>query len=478
MGGLNLKSIFKYKVKAFKLIRASRLEIHDDLFHHDSVVMLAGPAEPEEEEVTGLKLLAITYVFADQHQDHVMIMAAHTDTSGPDDYNIKLSNKRGENVYYLLTGDRSKWVDSCDKQNKVEDRQQLMKWLTTSQGWDCDPGIVDNQDGPATKAALKKFQEQYNVKFSKSIKEDGIMGKQTWGAFFDVYMYYLAEMLETDESGMGTWRGKLKWMKSGKEYVGCGECWPIDKVGADGMRSSTNRRVEVFFFPEKPPEDQPKLECHPSKTKVEPKKCTIYASGTVRVVPIPIGPVRILSSDLRVIVLGYDPEKEEDTPIGGRPWMAITPTAKADKTKDDGLIEVPVTRKDKKGELAIDLTEPSTKAAAAGGGEAAGAPSPTDYPIKIVPANFIDKDAQPAMPPPGYGVVKWKIEIISKEAAQDNESVKARLHNMGFLIDKGADDDTTKKAVRAYQYLYLNEPDGSGKIEDIKADAIKRHDNA
>lgn len=80
------------------------------------------------------------------------------------------------------------------------------------------------------------------------------------------------------------------------------------------------------------------------------------------------------------------------------------------------------------------------------------------------------------MPPPGYGVVKWNFEIISKEAAQDDDSVKARLHNMGFLCDKGSDDDTTSKAVKAYQFLYLNEPDGSGKLADIKDDVIKRHD--
>lgn len=475
MGKLSLSALFKYKVKAFKIIRANRLEIHDDLFHHDSVVMLAGPEAPEEQDVTGLKLLAITYVFADDHPNHVALITGHTDRSGSDDYNIKLSDKRGENVYYLLAGERDNWVNSCDKQNKVEDRQQLLKWLTTSQGWDCDPGVVDNQDGPKTREGLKKFQQQYNVKFGKSIKEDGIMGKQTWGAFFDVYMYYLAEMLETKPEKMDVWRKKMKWMESGKEHVGCGECFPIEKAGVDGLRSSTNRRVEIFFFPK---DDKPPLDCHPSKTKVKPKKCVIYASGTVRVVPIPIGPVRILSSDLRIVVLGYDPEKEEDKPIGGRPWMAITPTAKADKTKDDGLIEVPITRKDKKGELAIDLTEPPPKAAAAGGGEAAPAASPTDYPIKIVPGNFVDKDAAPVMPPPGYGVVKWKIEIISKEAAQDDESVKARLHNMGFLIDKGADDATTEKAVKTYQYLYLNEPDGSGKLADIKDDVIKRHDNA
>jgi hypothetical protein len=173
-------------------------------------------------------------------------------------------------------------------------------------------------------------------------------------------------------------------------------------------------------------------------------------------------------------VLGWNTAGKKDEPVADRPWTSHKPVAMHGKTEADGLIKVGASTSDTEGVLNVDLYDPPPAAAA----DAAVAANATDYPIKIKSEAWVDKNAEPVLPPADDRVVKWQLSIVSLEAADNDDGIKARMHNLGFACDNGSNDEATRSAVKAYQALYMDEPDGSGELNDIKDDVKKRHDKA
>lgn len=261
------------------------LEVEDVHFNHNSAVVL-----PE-----ALGELACCYLYAMENSSKLMLIAGHTDKSGEASYNQWLSKKRAENVLNILLGRRTAWVDSVTSKtgptqkppkgkSKVEDYQMILKWVATKYGWACDPGEVEDGwpcDTSDTKKATEVFQKNYNSELrarvgGKSIKEDGLIGPETWGAFFDIYMLELAELLglDSDTSRLENYRNALKFIDD-RRIVGGGESHARDRL----ERSLEDRRVHILFFD---PDEKPKLDYHPDCHKVPPynqeqaKKCELY----------------------------------------------------------------------------------------------------------------------------------------------------------------------------------------------------------
>jgi len=268
--------------------KAVILEFEDVLFHHNSAVLLPsaprGPSstegldvQPQEEqrEISGLAVIRAAYLYAGRNPGKRLIAAGHTDRSGPEYYNFQLSELRAKSVLHILLGERDPWVSLVLEKNKVEDIQQILKHVYVRYDWPCDPGTIDNIYGSQTRAAVRGFQETYNEEFDQSISTNGVMGRQTWGAVFDVYMRELSERLAEDgEETLDDWQSKITFLDPGKKLVPCGESVPIDSPGMDGLRSQTNRRVELVFFDA---EDPPQINCPPSGTEVHPlTRCPIY----------------------------------------------------------------------------------------------------------------------------------------------------------------------------------------------------------
>ena len=262
------------------------IEIEDINFNHDSAVLL--PIVPSSTR-SALEELACCYLHAMQNPSKLMLLAGHTDMSGDAKYNVWLSEKRAENVLYILLGERDKWVESVcsergregtpayatqkppgDGKSKVKDYRMILKWVAGKFGWPCDPDL--------TKKAVETFQKDYNnekyvgnksireIVGGSSIVEEGIINRETWGAFWDIYMVELAELLGLykvinssqipDTSRLKTYRDALKFIAEDRKIVNCGEIHHKTRL----HKSLTDRRVEILFFD---PKEKPKLDFYP-----------------------------------------------------------------------------------------------------------------------------------------------------------------------------------------------------------------------
>lgn len=246
-------------------------------FNFDSTVML-----PE-----ALREIACCYLFAMESPSKLLLIAGHADKSGKPLYNDWISLRRAENVLNILLGERGKWVDSVTTtegpilkpegkvtptyqpkgKSKVEDYQAILRWAAIKYGWSCEPGRIPLNEtlknwsryARETKKAIEVFQEEYEKKFHKSIKEDNLkynIGPKTWGAFFDLYMLELAELLgHSDTSNLDTYRNTLKFVDDRKTICG-GET----HARSHRSKSKKDRRVQILFFD---PSEKPELKYHP-----------------------------------------------------------------------------------------------------------------------------------------------------------------------------------------------------------------------
>jgi hypothetical protein len=292
------------------------LEVHDNFFHHNSAVMMPdcdpedpgplvmpvinedreymdllnrsrqehvqrfraptpGSVENPDERVSGLGVLVVAYRFQKLNPNFRLLLAGHADTSGDAGYNFTLSELRARNVLHLLLGERSPWVEISLKHSQVDDQQRILKHYARTFRWPCDPGEIDNQPGPRTEQAVLNFQSTYNRLLRHSIQEDGIAGKETWGAFFDLYMEELAQMMQTRPDGLEAKR-EVNFLDPQNRFIACGEQNPIDHPERQNFRSKENRRVEFLFFHKSFPPD---LTCHRSTAPSCMRSCTKAECG-------------------------------------------------------------------------------------------------------------------------------------------------------------------------------------------------------
>jgi hypothetical protein len=229
---------------------AAIIEMDDLNFHSASAVVLPVPppaGEWEQGHIGGLDCIARCLAYS-QESGHQLMVIGHTDSTGGSDANLTLSERRAENARRLLTGDKSAWAEACNESHRVEDYQLILAWVRDAFGWNCDPGAIDNRDGPATRGALDRFRAQYDESFGASLPRDPpVPTLDDWSAFFDLYEAVLADKVDVQSM-----RGGLRFTEP--PILACGEAWPIAGQGRDNFRSSANRRVELVFFEETPPD--------------------------------------------------------------------------------------------------------------------------------------------------------------------------------------------------------------------------------
>ena len=249
-------------------IAVTFIEFPDILFNLNSAV----PCLDKDENL--LHGLSHAYFHAKDHSDEELVLLGHTDTSGAPKVNYPLSDLRAAGVMALLTGDEDAWSSVVKKKSKVEDYQRTFKSLADLYYWDCDPGAVDNQDGPNTRASVKGFQREANSIFDLGLVVDGIIGPKTWLAIFNVYRLLL-ERVGVDLEHV------YPLGNNGKGVYGCGESFPIEEIENKNLISQANRRVEIYFSARG--HIKPLLPPPNPNTNLTPAECILYNKRACKV---------------------------------------------------------------------------------------------------------------------------------------------------------------------------------------------------
>ncbi|HEX9740577.1 MAG TPA: peptidoglycan-binding domain-containing protein, partial [Ignavibacteriaceae bacterium] len=277
----------------------------------------------------------------------------------------------------MLKGNRSKWVDSSLAKNQVEDVQQILKWISFNFQYDCDPGPKTNSMNAETKIAIEKFQKRYNLDFVdlnkhdekfertfESIDEDGKMGKETWGAFFDMYVLELLIVMGIKEEGLIDIQSSLDFLEKGPgspaPVVGCGENFP--KSGSTSEEANpVDRRVEILFFDET---EEPELKCHPAKLVCKKSLCDlfntkrVYKPVPVEVLPLPLPSGMAVRAHLKFAY--KSPEGDERAFPKGFPFILKFGDGTSEEqtiTSDNGQVFLQVLREKKSFTIEFKFTE-------------------------------------------------------------------------------------------------------------------------
>jgi hypothetical protein len=268
---IQLRSGQRYAIIVKKQLLGTHMLMMEDLnFHFDSAVMLPGPVEPADVVKNGIVIIAALFKFLKSNPDKILFLAGHTDTKGDPTYNKELSWKRSNNILTFIKGDAKNWESISKSKYQIEDVQYILKWLYCTWGWNTDPGKIDNIFGDKSIQALKNFRNIYNSIFNASLKESSMVTDEYWNAFFNLYNEELKWQMECTDEELGQLREKINFLEPATSA--CGEAWPIDKVGVDGCKSETNRRVELLLFDAG---KAPALSCGKSGCK-NADECPVY----------------------------------------------------------------------------------------------------------------------------------------------------------------------------------------------------------
>lgn len=259
------------------------LALGDFNFSTDREVMLPGPTsegEREGDRADGIALAAGLLAHLERIEEpRELLIAGHTDAAGSASHNLALSERRADNVQRFLAGDRDGWAAHSHEHAEVADGQEVLRWVAQRFGWPCDPGEVDNLDGPVTAAGRDAFRARYQHEFGGSAGSGNAFELADWQAFFDVYEQDLATRLGREREQLASLRERLQF--TDPPILGCGEHWPNDGIERPPV-CRANRRVEALLF-------------HPSELPDpiggdDPPGKSIYQPGAYRWSPIEPGP--------------------------------------------------------------------------------------------------------------------------------------------------------------------------------------------
>jgi hypothetical protein len=269
-----------------KKIPVNILEMEDVLFHHNSAVLMPETPETEsgkkdadasakQKKVSGVKAMALLFQFLEVNPGKRLIVAGHTDSSGGVKINFELSALRAQGVMCLVDGDRDGWAKIAFGRHKVEDYQQILRYVFQNRKWPCNPGKIDDSWGPNTKSATAAFINYYNTEFADKFKgaytdvfdlprlstgETALVDRDgkhrwteaLWKAAYAIYDKTIADALKLTPKALKDRRVELiKYVDDMNRFVACGESFPIDQAQKDNYRSKSNRRVEIIAIDEK-----------------------------------------------------------------------------------------------------------------------------------------------------------------------------------------------------------------------------------
>lgn len=347
-----------------KKVEMHILEMEDVLFHLNSCVMM--PENPQgasssdgnssgadsNSKVSGIKALSLVFKFFESEPDKRMIIAGHTDTSGTAAFNFKLSEERAKNILYILNGNKSEWAVLCYNRHKIEDYQQILKYLNKKLTNNCDPGDIDDKWGDNTRSATKNFFSEVlpgkSVSLLAKVENDDKKRwpVEAWEAVYDLYNKEIAELLEISENELSLRKKTdIKYIDPNKPVLGCGESFPIENKDKDNYRSQKNRRVEIIFFDKN---EIPVINCPARVESVHTEKeCPLYKKFYF--VPVHIEPKEVKSVVYHLQFVYYNKFLKKQLPVPDGLAISVyednNKKLPSETTYKDGIYQVKVSFK-------------------------------------------------------------------------------------------------------------------------------------
>ncbi len=219
------------KVKASSLI-----EIQGGVFNTNGVIPCL--------DVDGALLSALckTYRYFGEWPDKEMVIFSHTDVTNESQHNFDVSEKRAQAVKALLTNDESLWKNIASADGTDLDCQSILKTLVKEHGWSIDSEVEDGAPSDSASFSLVSFKEKYNQKFEKNIAVDDSLQGETWPALLDVVYALALQGADVSQSDV-----HLQFFSENNGLFPCGELCPKESIGLDGLKSTSDRRVEIHF---------------------------------------------------------------------------------------------------------------------------------------------------------------------------------------------------------------------------------------
>jgi hypothetical protein len=213
---------------------------------------------------TATKEIALLRQIVKAHPGSPLSIFGHTDPTGDDDYNKRLSGRRARAIYGLLIRDVDIWEElfthpMSRDQWGTKPIQTMLQALRGRDGQPFHRDAIDGIEGPKTREALQRFQRE------QGLPATGASDSATRKKLFRVYMDFLCkaedseetlELKRTDFLARGTDR-------HGKgDHQGCGEFNPVLVFSRAEQRefqqpalkpqrdaeNLPNRRVTIFLF--------------------------------------------------------------------------------------------------------------------------------------------------------------------------------------------------------------------------------------
>jgi len=184
----------------------------------------------------------------------------------------------------------------------------------------------------------------------------------------------------------------------------------------------------------------------------------------------PLAPPSEPVAFIKLVLSSWDSAAKSDVPKQGLDWKMSAPVSKNGTTDGTGRVDVEVPVGTSASGLEVVWRTRDNVVAA----PVSAAAQATDYPIKIQHEHWEDTHRGEVVAPEEDDTVKWNFSVVELASLDNDDGLKKRLHNMGYLTGSAA---STKEAVQSYQYLYQGKPNGSGVLDAIKDDLKNRHDN-
>lgn len=237
--------------------RAHVLELEDLVFCTDREILL-----PQS-----LGALIVLVEFAREHPEKHILVAGHTDTKGSEAHNVALSERRAENVHLWLSGDVDGWVAHCQENFEIADFKAVHLWAHEHLGWATDPGELDNDWHTKARVARDVFRSQCEALLDIELEHHVAQNPADWRTIHDLYSLIVARYLDLEPDGLLELRRSFVFTEP--PLLACGEAFPRERAGEDGVASATNRRVEVLFFDQ---DEEPDLSAEPTGIKIYGEK--------------------------------------------------------------------------------------------------------------------------------------------------------------------------------------------------------------